>query len=79
MTNKVIRKASKCSNCVAEKLKCLRQKSNKKIVGTRLIQNYLYIKDKSLKNMLTYCLKFKTIQNEKNSKLLITRNCKKML
>ena len=48
MTNKVIRKASKCSNCVAEKSKCLKQKSNKKVIGTRLIKNFLYIKDKSL-------------------------------
>lgn len=48
MTNKVIRKVSKYSNCVAEKWKCLKQKSNKKVIGTRLIKNYLYIKDQSL-------------------------------
>ena len=30
MTNKVIRKSSKCANCVAEKSRFLKQKSNKK-------------------------------------------------
>ena len=30
MTNKVIRHASKCANCVTEKLKLLKQKYNKK-------------------------------------------------
>ena len=30
MTNKVIRQASKCTNCVAEKSRFLKQKSNKK-------------------------------------------------
>ena len=30
MTNKVIRQKSKCTNCVAEKSRFLKQKSNKK-------------------------------------------------
>ena len=48
MTNKVVRQASKCANCIAEKSKFLKQKSNKKLVGIRLIINCSYIKHKSL-------------------------------
>ena len=32
MKNKVIRKKSKCANCVDEKSRFLKQKSNKKII-----------------------------------------------
>ena len=43
MANKVVRQSSKCANCVAEKSRFLKQKSNKKLVGTRSILNfYIY-------------------------------------
>ena len=48
MTNKAVRKSSKCANRVANKSKYLKQKSNKKLVGTKLILNYSYIKFKLL-------------------------------
>ena len=35
MINKVIRQVSRCANCVAGKSRILKQKSNKKIVGTK--------------------------------------------
>ena len=42
MTNKVVRQSSKCVNCVAKKSRFFKQKSNKKPVGTRLIQHLSY-------------------------------------
>ena len=49
MPNKVIRQVSKCANCVAEKSRILKLKSNKKkLVGTRLILSISYIKDELL-------------------------------
>ena len=48
MTNKVIRQESKSANCVAKNSRFLKQKSNKKLLGTRLILNFSYIKNKSL-------------------------------
>ena len=48
MTNKVVRQSLKCANCVAEKSRFLKQKSNTKTGGTRLIPTFLYIKDKPL-------------------------------
>ena len=63
MTNKLITEASRCANCVADKSRFLKQKSNKKsnkkVVGTKLILNFSYIKHKPLQNMFTYCLKCK--------------------
>ena len=51
MTNQVIRKSSKCGDCLADKSRFLKKKSNKKsnkkLVGIRLILNYLNIKHKS--------------------------------
>ena len=40
MANKINRQVSKCGNCVAEKSRFLKQKSNKTMVLTRLILNY---------------------------------------
>ena len=40
MTNPIVRHASKCANCVAEKSIFLKQTSNKELVGIKLILNY---------------------------------------
>ena len=40
MTNTVIRQASKCATCVAEKSKILKQKSNKKTVWDKINPKY---------------------------------------
>ena len=61
MTRTVTREASKGANCVAEKVRFLKLDFNKKVVGTRLILNFSYIKHKPLQNM-SYCLKCKKIQ-----------------
>ena len=41
MTKKVIRESSKCTNCVAENSRFLKQMSNKKLVGIGLILNFV--------------------------------------
>ena len=43
MTNKVIRQASKCANCVAEKSKILKQKINKKTDCGKIDHNFFYM------------------------------------
>ena len=44
MRKRVIIQASKCANCVAEKSRFPKLKSNKKLIGTRLILSFSYIK-----------------------------------
>ena len=48
MTNKVIRQISKCAENLAEKSKYLKQKSDEKLIGTRLILNFSFMKYKPL-------------------------------
>ena len=43
MTNEVIRQASKCANCVAEKSKILKQKINKKTDCGKIDHNFFYM------------------------------------
>ena len=42
MTNKVIRQKSRCANCMFDKLRFLKQNSNKILVGIILILNLSY-------------------------------------
>ena len=48
MKNKATRQASKCTYSLAEKSQFIKERSNKKLVGTRLILNFSYLKHKSL-------------------------------
>ena len=42
MKNEVVRKNSRCANYMADELKFLKQKPNKKVVETRIILNFSY-------------------------------------
>ena len=42
MKNKVIREKSRCANCISDKSRFLKQKPNKKKIGTKLILNFSY-------------------------------------
>ena len=53
MTKKVLTKTSKCASSVADKSRFLKQKSNKKLQGTRLILIFSYAKHRCYK---TNCL-----------------------
>ena len=53
MTNKVITKASQCASFVVHKSRVLKQKSNQKLQGTRLILIFSYAKHRCYK---TDCL-----------------------
>ena len=57
MTNKVIRDKSKCSECLYDKPRFMKQKPNKKVV-------IKYYKT----NVLTYCLVYKKVQRIKMQK-----------
>ena len=48
MTNKVIWQTSKCAENLAEKSKNLKQKSDKKLIGTRWILKFSFMKYKPL-------------------------------
>ena len=48
MTDKTVRQAWKCANCVAKKSRFSKQKSKTKWLGKKSILNFSYIKHKSL-------------------------------
>ena len=56
MTNKVVREKSRCDNCIADKLRFLKQKSNKK-TGWININSKRFI-CQPLQSMLTNYLKY---------------------
>ena len=63
MTNKVIRDKSRCRECLSDKSRFLKQKPNKKVV-------IKYYKT----NMLTYCLRCKKNTENKDAKMVKTKN-----
>ena len=85
MANKVVRQSSKCANCVAEKSRFLKQKSNKKLVGTRSILNFLYLflyrsHYKTCWHIVWNIKKYrkcksKSIKNKKNGTTMLSSKC----
>ena len=63
MTTKVIRDKSRCRECLSDKSRFLKQKPNKKVV----IKYYET-------NMLTYCLRCKKNTENKDAKMVKTKN-----
>ena len=68
MTNKVIRDKSRCSPCFSDKSRFMKQKPNKKSCQW-------YYKT----NMLTYCLVCKKDSENKDAKMIKTKNGRLML
>lgn len=62
---------------MSDKLRFLKQKHNKHVIGTTLILSYWYIKTQVI--MLKYCLKCKKITENVNPKVIETNNDKRML
>lgn len=76
MTNKVIREASKCTDCVAGKLKFFKKSKRliREALGTRSILGFPYIKHSHYKTCCHAVWSAKVIQHTVDPKVLKTKN-----